>query len=433
MITKTITQIEPLTKIPVLYWGFCWSALFSQPADVSGTRIAPVRVGMRTRCKDWWKHQLRIMRKENRTASAVIRAQEPKQKKPRFFAAAASILMMAATVQGCASSSHMKPAKPVVGPAATAVSTDYSKLLQCTANHVKSQNYPAPRIAVGHISDLTGASDYFSGKRLTQGATLMAMTALSDAGMRLVERFDMGILQVDLDLAKAGLVQDSAKQLRQVRQGQIQGADLYVVGGLTEFNPNIVSGGADLFIGGTSSSSGAFAFGRNYYIIDVGIDLRLVDARTSEVLSIRSFRKQIVGYETEVGTFDIIGSVIGDIGAGKKALEPVQTAVRSMIDRAMFEFVAGLYNLDVNVCGRQFSTAGKNPYAPYGEQASAIKLNNRLAATATAATPQKRQPQQQLKPAPQQPAPNNCGSNCGSFFTLDRMRTLGGSSTPRGR
>lgn len=289
------------------------------------------------------------------------------------------------------------------------ISTDYSELLRCTADHVKSQNYPAPRIAVGYITDMTGASDAFLGRRLTQGATLMAMTALSDAGMRLVERLDMGVLQVDLDYSRAGLIKDSPRQLREVHAGQIQGADLYVVGGITEFNPNIVSGGTNFYVGGSSASAGALAIGRNHYVIDIGIDLRLVDARSSDILSIRSFRKQIVGYENELGTFDIIGSVVGDIGAGRKALEPIQTAVRSMIDRAMLEFVSGLYNLDKTVCGSDFTTTmASTAYGNYGPNArGAFQLNNRLAAVVPpkpVAPVAKPAPQKPSRPAPKKKA-----------------------------
>lgn len=254
------------------------------------------------------------------------------------------------TLASCAGGYASQQVQPIEGPKSTIISTDYSGALKCVANYAETQSYPAPRIAVGHITDFTGATDFYNGKRLTQGATLMAMTAVADAGMRLVERFDMGVIQVDLDYAKAGLVRDSDSKLRSVDAGQLEGADLYIVGGITEFNPNLMSGGIDVYLGGTGDSDGAFAAGASYYIIDVGIDLRLVDARSSEVLSVRSFKKQIVGYEREAGVFDLIGGVIFDVTAGKKALEPVQSSVRTMVDRAVFDFTSGLYAIDPNQC-----------------------------------------------------------------------------------
>jgi len=265
----------------------------------------------------------------------------------RPFISSALALMSAA----CAS--VQAPAAPVTairGPDETAIKTDYTDALRCLAGHARSQSYAPPRVAVGHITDLTGASDYVSGRRLTQGATLMAITAVSDAGMRLVERYDMGVIQVELDYTRNGLVRDSDKVVRDLQQGQIQGADLYIIGGITEFNPNVRSRGADGFVGGGDERSWALSVGANDYVIDIGIDLRLVDARSSEVLAVRSYRKQVIGREVEAGVFDFIDGGIIDIGGGQRAVEPVQSAVRTMIDRGVFEFMAAVYSLRPEDC-----------------------------------------------------------------------------------
>jgi curli production assembly/transport component CsgG/holdfast attachment protein HfaB len=260
-------------------------------------------------------------------------------------------LALALLSAGCASvEAPAASVAPIRGPDETAIRTDYTDALRCLAGHARSQNYPAPRVAVGHITDLTGASDYFAGRRLTQGATLMAITAVSDAGMRLVERYDMGVIQVELDYTRNGLVRDSDTIVRDLQKGQLQGADLYIIGGITEFNPNIRSRGADGFVGGGEENSWAVSVGANDYVIDVGIDLRLVDARSSEVLAVRSFRKQVVGREVEAGVFDFIDGGIIDIGGGQRAVEPVQSAVRTMIDRGVFEFMAAVYSLRPEDC-----------------------------------------------------------------------------------
>ena len=308
----------------------------------------------------------------------------------KVAAAAAALLVL----QGCSTSGFDQHVMPVKGPDSTISKTDYTSALRCVANHAAQQSFPAPRIAVGHISDLTGANDAFNGRRITQGATLMAMTAISDAGMRLVERFDLGVLQVELDYANAGLIRDSEQTLRTVQQGQLQGADLYIVGGITEFNPNIQSGATDFFVGGSSSSSGALAVGQNYQVFDVGIDLRLVDARSSEVLAVRSFKKQLVGYEKEAGVFDFIGSVLIDVGTGRRALEPVQSAVRATIDRAVFEFTAGLYNLPPHQCFSKVERAldhaspkrGTDRFENYHQRAAL--MNSAAAVEATGAAEQ---------------------------------------------
>ncbi|MFS2317155.1 CsgG/HfaB family protein [Maricaulis sp. D1M11] len=242
------------------------------------------------------------------------------------------------------------PVTPLSGAPIQTVETDYTASLQCLASFAGAQNYPAPRVAVGHISDLTGADDYMSGRRLTQGATLMAISAADTAGMRVVERFDMGVVQVELDYAQNGLVRDAPNRLRQIQQGQIEGADLYLVGGLTEFNPNIRSSGRTAYASVLGDSGGAGTYSGSEYVIDIGMDLRLIDVRSTEVIAVRAFRKQVRGREIESGVFAFMDDIVIDIGGGERALEPVQTAVRAMVDRAVFEFMASLYDLQTGSC-----------------------------------------------------------------------------------
>ncbi|WBQ12922.1 hypothetical protein L2D00_13890 [Hyphomonadaceae bacterium BL14] len=306
----------------------------------------------------------------------------------RRVSAAIGSALAALTLSACATSSMSEPVQPLQGPAEVVLETQYTEALQCLADHARTQAFPPPRIAVGHITDFTGANDYFSGRRLTQGAALMAMTALADAGMRVVERFDMGVIQAELGYTQSGLVRDSDTQLREVQLGQMQGADLYIVGGLTEFNPNIRSSGANLFVGSDSATGGAGALGINNFVVDVGIDLRLIDVRSSDVLSVRAFRKQIIGREVETGVFQFLTGGVIDINAGGRSLEPVQTAVRTMIDRAVFEFVAALYNLDPVEClGEQAARAiaASGTFERRGADAQAITAQAALPANAQSA------------------------------------------------
>lgn len=275
----------------------------------------------------------------------------PRRKRlPELGLRAACAMLLALYTGGCAVTNTSQAIDPLSGPTEVVLETQYTDALQCLSEYVRSQEFLPPRIAVGHITDFTGANDYLSGRRLTQGAALMAMTALADSGMRVVERFDMGVIQAELGYTQSGLVRDSDSRLREVQLGQLQGADLYIVGGLTEFNPNIRSRGANLFGGSDAATGGAGAIGMNTFVIDVGIDLRLIDARSSEVLSVRAFRKQIVGREIETGVFQFLTGGVIDINAGGRSLEPVQTAVRTMIDRAVFEFVSALYSLNPSQC-----------------------------------------------------------------------------------
>lgn len=274
----------------------------------------------------------------------------------------------AGLIAGCAST--VDPNRPVAhvtplqGSEIVGADTEYTQRLACLAGFVGQQTFEAPRVSVGHINDLTGTNDYFNGRRLTQGATLMAMTAIGQSGLRLVERYDMGIPQVELELSQSGLVRDAPDQLRRIEQGQIQGSDLYLVGGITEYNPNIRSGGNNAFANTADRDGVGVTLRNSDYIIDVGIDLRLIDVRSTEVVSIRAFRKQIRGREVEAGVFAFLDGSIIDIGGGERALEPVQTAVRSMIDRAVWEFVLELYNLPETYCDRQYASYAETRSVP---------------------------------------------------------------------
>jgi curli production assembly/transport component CsgG/holdfast attachment protein HfaB len=262
-----------------------------------------------------------------------------------------SAVVMALLMGGCATTpASLEPVAPIKGSPSEEVDTDYSPALECLASYARSQAYPAPRVAIGHIMDLTGAQDSFLGKRLTQGATLMAITAVSKAGMRVVERFDMGVVQVELDYANKGLVRDAPTRLRDNVQGQIEGTDLYLVGGITEFNPNIRSSGGNLYIGGNGSADAAAALSKSSYVFDVGLDLRLIDVKSTEVIAVKSLRKQLRGYEYEAGVFGFMSNSLIDAGGGARGIEPTQSAVRNMIERAVFEFMSNLYNLSEGSC-----------------------------------------------------------------------------------
>ncbi len=270
---------------------------------------------------------------------------------PRFLLICTALSTLLA---GCASvttaEERVAPVAPLKGSAVAPTMTDYSAALKCVSNVAGSQNYPAPRIAVGHITDMTGADDLYLGRRLTQGATLMAITAVANAGMRVIERFDTGVTQVDLDFANNRLLRDSATVIRTPQEGQIQGVDLYIVGGISEYNHNLQSRGQDASIS-KSGRNGGSAFATNGdYVVDVGMDLRLIDARTTEVIAVKSYRKQVRGQQRELGALLASGSDSIDIGIGGRKNEPIQMAIRSIIDRSVLEFTAGLYGSDASNC-----------------------------------------------------------------------------------
>src|SRR5580658_2234528 len=243
---------------------------------------------------------------------------------------------------------------PVTGNApVTANPTPYSVALVCEAEYARTHGVAAPRIAIGRIADYTGKLETDgSGRKITQGASLMAMSAFAKAGMPLVERYDTSVSELELKYANAKLVSDTPvpggrtpADYRQIMAGQVPGSDFYVAGGITELNFNIRSNGAEAAGGGGSTRGGVIQAGASTYVMNVGLDLRLINTRTLEVVDVISYQKQIVAHSIGGGLFAMWHGNAVSIAAGEGAEEPLQLAVRALIERATVEMVANLYGM----------------------------------------------------------------------------------------
>jgi curli production assembly/transport component CsgG/holdfast attachment protein HfaB len=164
--------------------------------------------------------------------------------------------------------------------------------------------------------------------------------------------------------------------------GSIPGSDYYLVGGITELNFNIRSAGANADGGATTATGAAGTAGVNMYVMNVGLDLRLVDTNTLEVVDVISYQKQIIGRQVQAGVFDFLGSTFFDASAGESALEPIQLAVRSVIERAVLETIARLYHTPSSACTAGLGTAS-DPLAGPGDRAAELARVNSNSPAAT--------------------------------------------------
>ena len=241
-------------------------------------------------------------------------------------------------------------AVPIGDAPVTANATPYSEALVCLGEYARANHRLSPRIAVGRISDYTGKEESDgSGRKLTQGASLMAISALAKSGANLVERFDTSVSELELKYANNKLITDGAPagpnaptDYRKIMAGQVAGSDFFLVGGITELNFNIRSSGLDASAGNTNSTKSAQASGQ-LYVMNVGLDLRLVDTRTLQVVDVESYQKQIIGRQVGVGLFDVLDGNVFNVSAGEGGLEPIQLGVRAVIERAVLEMMANLY------------------------------------------------------------------------------------------
>jgi curli production assembly/transport component CsgG/holdfast attachment protein HfaB len=256
---------------------------------------------------------------------------------------------------------------PIGGSPVISNETPYSAALRCMAAYTAQRPI---RIAVGQIADYTGKSESDnSGRKITQGAALMAMSALSKAGVQLVERFDTSVAEMELKYANNRLIgTDAAGQggpdYRQIIAGSIPGSDYYLVGGITELNFNIRSVGASADGGETATNGIKGSTGGNMYVMNVGLDLRLVDTKTLQVVDVISYQKQIIGHQISAGVFDFLGANFFDASVGESALEPIQLAVRSVIERAVLEMTSRLYHTSGSCAAPTDPLAGSDDGPP---------------------------------------------------------------------
>lgn len=269
----------------------------------------------------------------------MARGQEPQWLK-------ALILVSGLSLGACSTLVEPSPGyvKPLAGAQVTDGDTAYSSTLRCMATSVPQSQ--RPRIAVGEVADYTGRLDGLNGAVATQGSALMVVSALAKAGFPLAERLDLRVPRQEMDYANNRLLGPNGQptdDYRRIYSGSIAEADMIVLGGITELDFNIRSDVAEASIGPVAAS-------HRSYVMSVGIDLRLVDARSLQVVNVVSLQKQIRGREIRAGIFEFIGDTTLDLGVGRRSQEPVHGAIRAIIEKAVIDLIAGQLGADTPLC-----------------------------------------------------------------------------------
>src|SRR6185312_1429015 len=117
------------------------------------------------------------------------------------------VILTGLALQGCISPSADSIGRytsPIGGSPVISNETPYSAALRCMSGVVGQ--HPV-RIAIGQIADYTGKTESDgSGRKVTAGAALMAMTALSKSGVHMVERFDTSVAEMELKYSNNKLI-----------------------------------------------------------------------------------------------------------------------------------------------------------------------------------------------------------------------------------
>ena len=240
--------------------------------------------------------------------------------------------------------------------------TPVTPALRCYGKELKKAGKGGIGIAVGDIRDYTGKQNDSEGTEITQGGALMAYSALGEMqpGISLYERFDTRIADAELNYISQRQLGDGGThevddpktgEKNEVKWkpyfgGSVQQSDYFIVGGITELNYNIQSGG------GEASVNNVGPLGRTF-TMNVAVDLRIVGTQSLRVYDTVSVQKQISGYEVGFDIFRFFGSDLYDLNLGAKSQEPLQLGVRMAIETAVLDLVQTVTDLPFESCANQ--------------------------------------------------------------------------------
>ncbi len=200
-------------------------------------------------------------------------------------------------------------------------------------NEIQSEAYDGPkaRIAVARFTDKT-RKGWYTGSIGDGMADQLATALFNSNRFILLERQALSDVIGEQDLAAAGRVsQQTAAPI-----GQIEGAEILVIGAVTEFDPGASGGGGSTSgLLGLNVGSILGAVSGGYKRAHLAIDVRLVDTRTSRVLAATS----VEGEATDV---DMGGALLGASGGSSLAGSlsgwentPIEKALRVAINHAV--------------------------------------------------------------------------------------------------
>jgi curli biogenesis system outer membrane secretion channel CsgG/outer membrane protein OmpA-like peptidoglycan-associated protein len=281
----------------------------------------------------------------------------------RIIALASVSLVVSAcsTVNGGLDSQRVAPGEvPItIGTPVRDNRSPMEAALACFGDQMTASGRPVT-IAVGEVRDYTGKYSINEGNAITQGGALMVYSALGKIGgsVRIAERFDPTIAERELGYTDRRQLGDGVVREVDGKRvpwlpyfgGTIARSDYFIIGGITEVNYNIRSGGAQVMVNNIGPEA-------RVYTQSVAIDLRIVDTRSLIVRDTISLTKQFSGYEVGANVFRFFGTDLFDINIGAKGQEPLQLGIRTALEEGVLRLVASVQDLDPSLCmGQRLNT-----------------------------------------------------------------------------
>jgi curli biogenesis system outer membrane secretion channel CsgG len=183
-------------------------------------------------------------------------------------------------------------------------------------------NGPKARITVSKFTNKAARGS----DEIGRGITDMLSTALFNSNRFIVlERQDLGEVMKEQDLGSSGRIKPGT----QAPIGEIEGAELLVVGAITEFEPNASGAGGGVLGGGPFFVTGA---GGGVNTAHIALDIRIIDAKTSRIVAAES----VEGKARDMGgAFGVIGPIPLGFGLGGYSKTPMEKAVRLCLQAAV--------------------------------------------------------------------------------------------------
>jgi len=302
----------------------------------------------------------------------IARACPPSWRRQAFL-----LTLAATSLAGCVSLKQQRFApgeEPMLmGPSARDNRTPMDPAFACFGARLSAGASRRLVIAVGDVRDFTGKYSVNEGAAITQGGALMVASAIGklNGPIVLAERFDATIAERELGYTDRRQLGDGNAHAVAAGTGasnvpwlpyyggSITASDYYIVGGITELNYNIRSGGAELRVGQVGPKA-------RTYTQSVAIDLRIVDTRSLLVVKTVSLTKQFIGYEVGFNTFRFFGSELFDANIGAKGQEPLQLGIRTTLEEATIRLVGAVAGSDPEACIRMRSWTSLEAIASVG-------------------------------------------------------------------
>lgn len=164
-------------------------------------------------------------------------------------------------------------------------------------------------------------------KELGSGvADIFVTEAFRSQQFRITERAELGKVLAEQNLAVSGRVEPSTA----AEVGRVTGAELIVLGSLSEFGVTTTGGGGKVL--------GIFGGRAETVTARVTVDIRVVDAVTAEIVAIGSSTSEVSQSNVQVDMFNVIRA----LRAGRSGTTIVDIAVRNAIRGAINEAAQNL-------------------------------------------------------------------------------------------